>query len=125
MGKKLLNVASSIGQLSSIYEISTSKDGQYRFVFKAPNGEILLTSELFKAKTSALNTIESLKINSMNLENFDILTTKNGKKYFNIKSKNHHILATSQFYNDMESLELGMKLVLKYSQTEKIIDLSM
>lgn len=122
--KKLLNIGSLIGKLSSVYEISRSSDGQYRFVFKAPNGEILLTSELFKAKASAINALESLKINSKYLENFEILTSKNEKKYFNIKSKNHHILATSQFYNDEVSLDLGMKLVLNHSQTEKIIDLS-
>lgn len=32
------------------YELSKAKDGQYRFVLKAGNGEVILTSELYKAK---------------------------------------------------------------------------
>ncbi len=29
------------------YELSKAKDGQYRFVLKAGNGEVILTSELY------------------------------------------------------------------------------
>ena len=122
--KKLLDIASLIEQPSGVYEISTSKDGQYRFVLKAPNGEVLLTSELFKAKSSAEDALHAVKTNSKYLENYDILIAKNGKNYFNLKSKNHHIIATSQFYNDVDALKLGIELVLNYSQTDKINDVS-
>ena len=39
------------------FELSKSKDGQFRFVLKAGNGEIILSSELYKAKSSAQNGI--------------------------------------------------------------------
>lgn len=42
------------------YELSQANDGQYRFVLKAGNGEIILTSELYKAKASAENGIASV-----------------------------------------------------------------
>ncbi len=47
--------------MSGWYEISQAKDGQYRFVLKAGNGEIILTSELYKAKASAQNGIPLCK----------------------------------------------------------------
>lgn len=39
--------------MSGWFELSQAKDGQYRFVLKAGNGEVILTSELYKAKASA------------------------------------------------------------------------
>ena len=41
--------------MSGWYEVSQANDGQYRFVLKAGNGEVILTSELYKAKASAHN----------------------------------------------------------------------
>lgn len=35
------------------YELSKSSDGQFRFVLKTGTGDVLLTSELYKAKNSA------------------------------------------------------------------------
>ena len=46
------------------FEVSQAKDGQYRFVLKAGNGEPVLTSELYKTKASALNGIASVQKNS-------------------------------------------------------------
>ncbi|MEI1264901.1 YegP family protein, partial [Pseudomonas aeruginosa] len=46
------------------YEITQANDGQYRFVLKAGNGEIILNSELYKAKASAVNGIESVQKNN-------------------------------------------------------------
>ena len=46
--------------MSGWYEISHSNDQQFRFVLKAGNGEIILTSELYKAKASAQNGIKSV-----------------------------------------------------------------
>ncbi len=49
--------------MSGWYEVSQANDGQYRFVLKAGNGEVILTSELYKAKASAHNGIESVQKN--------------------------------------------------------------
>ena len=41
----------------------TDKAGEYRFRLKAKNGEIIATSEGYKAKAGCLNGIESVKKN--------------------------------------------------------------
>ncbi|MBA8772084.1 YegP family protein [Staphylococcus coagulans] len=43
------------------FVIRKSRDGQYYFVIKASNGEIVATSETYVYKFSALSTIESMK----------------------------------------------------------------
>ena len=50
------------------YELYTDKAGEFRFRLKAKNGEIIATSEGYKAKASALNGIESIKKNAPDAE---------------------------------------------------------
>ena len=50
------------------FELYQDKAGEYRFRLKARNGEIIATSEGYKAKTSALNGIESVKKNAPEAE---------------------------------------------------------
>ena len=46
------------------FEIYTDKAGEFRFRLKARNGEIILSSEGYKAKASCENGIESVRKNS-------------------------------------------------------------
>lgn len=46
------------------YEIYLDKAGEFRFRLKARNGEIIGTSEGYKAKPSCLNGIESVRKNA-------------------------------------------------------------
>ncbi len=43
------------------FEVYKDARGEFRFRFKAPNGEIMFGSEGYKAKTSALSAIDSIK----------------------------------------------------------------
>lgn len=46
------------------FEIYTDKAGEFRFRLKARNGEIIATSEGYKAKASCMNGIESVRKNA-------------------------------------------------------------
>ncbi|MFG1300478.1 YegP family protein [Xanthobacter sp. V3C-3] len=45
------------------FEVYKDKAGEFRFRYKASNGEVMFSSEGYKAKTSALDAIESIKKN--------------------------------------------------------------
>lgn len=47
----------------SKFEVYKDKKGETRFRYRASNGEIVFSSEGYKAKASALKSIESLKKN--------------------------------------------------------------
>jgi len=47
----------------SKFEIYKDKKGETRFRFRARNGEVMFTSEAYKAKASAVKAIESLRKN--------------------------------------------------------------
>ena len=46
------------------FDIYLDKGGEYRFRLKARNGEIIAVSEGYKAKTSCINGIESVRKNA-------------------------------------------------------------
>lgn len=50
------------------FEVYEDKAGEFRFRLKAKNGEVIATSEGYKAKTSCLNGIESVKKNAPEAE---------------------------------------------------------
>ena len=50
------------------FEVYKDKKGEFRFRFKAPNGESMFGSEGYKQKASALNAIESIKKNAPGAE---------------------------------------------------------
>ena len=54
------------------FEIKKNSNGDYRFVLKAGNGEIIATSESYKTKASGKNGIESVKTNAMHSEVVDL-----------------------------------------------------
>lgn len=53
------------------FEVYTDKAGEYRFRLKARNGEIIAISEGYKAKTSCVNGIESVRKNAPEAEIVD------------------------------------------------------
>lgn len=50
------------------FEVYTDKAGETRFRLKAANGEVILASEGYKAKSSCMNGIESVKKNAPDAE---------------------------------------------------------
>ncbi|MGH8382387.1 YegP family protein [Pseudomonas sp.] len=104
------------------FELSTSSDGQYRFVLKAGNGETILTSELYKAKTSAESGIASVQANSGTDERYEKKEASNGKLHFNLKAANHQVIGSSQMYASAQSRDAGIASVKTNGSSKTIED---
>ena len=50
------------------FEVYEDKAGEFRFRLKATNGQVIATSEGYKAKASCLNGVESVKKNAPDAE---------------------------------------------------------
>lgn len=110
--------------MAAYFELSKSKDEQYRFVLKAGNGEIILTSELYKTRASAENGIASVQTNSPLDERYEKKTASNGKEHFNLKAANHQIIGTSQLYASAASRDTGIESVKKNGPVATVKDLT-
>jgi uncharacterized protein len=106
------------------YELSTSKDGQFRFVLKAGNSEIILTSELYKAKASAENGIASVQTNCGDNDRYEKKTASNGKFMFNLKAANHQVIGTSQMYASEDTRDNGIASVKTNGSSKTVKDLT-
>ncbi|HFF9411106.1 TPA: YegP family protein [Escherichia coli] len=104
------------------FELDKSSNGQYKFVLKAGNGEIILTSELYITKSSAANGIASVQANSPLDERYDLKDSSNGKFYFNLRAANHQVIGTSQMYATKQSRETGIASVKTNGTTTTIKD---
>ena len=104
------------------FELSKSKDDQFRFVLKAGNAETILTSELYKTRSSAENGIASVQNNSPLAERYECKTASNGKPFFNLKAANHQIIGSSQVYASEASCESGISSVKSNGASTTIKD---
>ncbi len=104
------------------YDLKKAKDGQFYFNLKASNGQIILTSEMYKVKRSASNGIESVRKNSPDENRYDRKTATNGKEYFTLKAANHQVIGASQRYSSAEARDNGIKSVMKNGPDSPVDD---
>ncbi len=106
------------------YELTKSAKGQFSFVLKAGNAEVILRSEQYEAKASATNGIASVQKNSPDDARYARETAKDGRTYFNLKAGNNQIIGTSQMYKDESGRDNGIKSVKTNGPTTTVKDLT-
>lgn len=104
------------------FELSKSKDGQFRFALKAGNGETIVSSELYKTRRSAENGIASVQANCAQDERYERKTAANGKPFFNLKAGNHQVIGSSQMYATESSRDSGIASVKTNGSTTTVKD---
>lgn len=104
------------------FEIKHTSHGQFMFNLKAGNGEIILTSEFYTAKSSAINGIESVRTNSQIDERFDRKIASNGSPYFTLKAANGEIIGKSEMYSSTSAMENGIASVKKNAPDAEVVD---
>ncbi len=102
-----------------------SKERPNLFNLKATNGEVILTSEMYKAKASTRNGIESVKKNAADASRYAKQTSKNGKHYFTLKAANSQVIGNSEMYESEQACEKGIKSVMKNAPGAAVKDLSL
>ncbi len=95
-----------------MFELKKSGD-QFHFVLKAANGLVILSSQMYASKASAMNGIESVKTNCGNDSMYEKKTAANGKFHFNVKSTNGQIIGSSQMYASESGVTTGIESVKK------------
>jgi uncharacterized protein YegP (UPF0339 family) len=97
--------------MAGTFEIKKATDGEFYFHLKASNGQIILASQRYDAKSSAENGIQSVKKNAPDDSRYERKAEKNGKFMFDLKAANHQIIGTSQGYTTIEAREHGITSV--------------
>lgn len=108
--------------MSAKYEIKKAKNGKIFFNLKASNGQIILTSQMYKDKSGAKNGIASVQKNSSNDDLYETKESAGGKSSFVLKAKNKQVIGNSQSYATASSMANGIASVKKNGATTVIDD---
>ena len=95
-----------------MFKLSQGKSGKFHFTLHAKNKQVVLSSEAYNSRASAVGGIASVKKNAAKREAFETRTAKNDKSYFILTAKNGEVIGQSQMYAHRSSVYTGIKSVM-------------
>lgn len=101
------------------FETFKGLDNKYYFHLKANNGEIVLQSQGYAAKSSATNGISSVRTNGANAARFEVREAKDGQSYFVLKAANGQVIGFSEMYASKSNAQTGVDAVINLLSTAK------
>ena len=104
------------------FVITTRSNGEFQFNLQAGNGQVILTSEGYSAKTGCLNGIESVRKNSDDDGRYDRKESSNGKFYFPLKAGNGQVIGNSQMYESEAGRDNGIESVMNNAAEASVDD---
>ena len=104
------------------FQIYLGQNNQYYFRLRAKNGEIILTSEGYVAKSGCQNGIQSVQENAPNDARYQRKTAANGQFYFNLIAANGQVIGTSEMYTSQPARDNGIEAVKNTAPTTPIED---
>jgi uncharacterized protein len=102
------------------YQISTTSNSKFMFNLKAENNQVILTSQVYEQKQSALDGIASVQTNGPFSKNFEHKLSTASEPYFVLKAQNGEIIGNSQMYSSAAAAEIGIASVQINSRSEEI-----
>jgi len=118
------------------FVIKKSKNDQYVFNLLAANGQVICTSEIYKAIDGAKNGIESVRKNCMaEIEDqtvegyeakknpkYEVYADKAGETRFRLKAGNGQIIAVSEGYKAKKSALNGIDSIKRNAPDAEIVE---
>lgn len=97
------------------YQLKKSAAGKYMFNLLAGNHQVILTSQEYESKQSALGGIESVRNHGSDEENFELKTSSAGQPFFVLIASNGQTIGTSQMYSAPSAASSGIASVISNS----------
>ena len=116
----VMDIAMTAGR----FELHPSGTGSFRFVLKAGNHQVILSSQSYASHAAALGGIESVRTNAALPERFDRRESKAGEPYFVLKAGNGQIIGQSEMYSSTAGMENGILSVARNAPEAELKDLS-
>ena len=107
----------------------------YKFDLKAPNGQVIATSEVYETRAACRKGIESVRKSALKAKledqteasfedvtnpKFQLYQDKSGAFRFRLKSRNGQVVAVSEGYSTKAACDNGMESVRKNAPEAEI-----
>lgn len=110
--------------MAAKFVLKRAGKAKFTFNLKAPNGQIILTSETYASKDSAMKGIESVRKNAGKAGNFETQLAKNGQSFFVLKAANKEVIGHSEMYRSASSVGKGIASVKANARLARLEDLT-
>lgn len=110
--------------MAAKFEVQKSANGEFFFRLTAANGEIILSSEQYKAKASAQGGIDSVKANASDDARFERKMSGSNQPFFVLKAANGESLGRSEMYSSAAAMENGIESVKANAPAASVEDLT-
>lgn len=107
------------------FTITKGRDDQFYFNLKAGNGEIILQSQGYTTKSSCIDGIQSVKLNSKFDARFVRKISVSGQHFFILIAANYQTIGKSQMYLTKYAMEIGIQSVKSNAPAAPISDLAL
>lgn len=104
------------------FELKKSKNDKFFFNLLASNGQVILSSEMYEAKASAVGGIESVRKNGGDAARYQKLTAKDGSPYFTLKASNGQVIGQSQMYSGEAARDHGIQSCINHAPGATVDD---
>jgi len=105
------------------FELFKGQDDQFYFHLRAANGEIMLQSEGYVARSGALNGVESVRTNGRLPERYEVLEASNGQQwYFRLKAANYEVIGHGELYVSQANADRAVETLVELIASEAVGD---
>ena len=108
--------------MNGYYELKKTASGKPMFNLKAGNHEVILTSEVYESKESALKGIASVRNNGVNPTAFEKKVSVKGEPYFVLKATNGQMIGKSEMYSSEAARDNGIASVMRNCVSEEVAE---
>lgn len=94
----LANASTASAASGAKFETFKADDGKYYFRLRADNGQVVLDSQGYTAKSSAQAGISSVTTNGVDATKYQIVTGADGQSTFRLIAGNNQVIANGEMY---------------------------
>jgi uncharacterized protein YegP (UPF0339 family) len=98
--------------MAGYFELKSSDQGRFSFNLKAGNHEVVLSSQPYASRRSALAGIAAVRNCAPQAERFQRKLAKDNSVYFVLRAGNGQIIGKSQMYPAVPAMENGIRSVM-------------
>jgi len=102
------------------FSVFRGLDGKYYFDLRAKNGEIVLRSQAYTRRASALDGTASVLANGPEAAQYQVREAADGQFYFVLTAANHQVIGVSELYVSTSNAERAVAAVVALLTTEPV-----
>jgi len=103
------------------YQLVKDDEKSYFIKLVASNGQVLLVSQSYASKQSALNGLETIQ-NAIANQNFTISKDKQNRYQYNLYSNNKQLIVSGETYPVKQSCLSAIQSVLRFAEKAKFVE---